>query len=409
MRTRKRLSVVAFLFFFVLCAGYGNAEILSEALTISPFLGNYHFEGNQDIEDRMTFGLGIGYNIDKNWAVEAVGNMVSTETDPGAADIDVRLLKMEGLYHFTSGNHPDLVPYLGAGLGGFNFSPDEWSGDAGMFVNYGGGVKYFFNDTVGLRGDIRHIISFNDQYNNLMYTVGLVFQMGGRKKSVEKTVIEPVPVKVEEPVQEPVSTTAAVRDSDGDGIADDADKCEKTPKGVKVDAWGCPLDQDGDGVADFLDKCPNTPVGAPVDPNGCPLDTDADGVADYLDKCENTPAGASVDSRGCWVIQGIQFVSGKSDITPEFYPVLDQVLSVLRNEPDLKVEIQGYTDSKGALALNQRLSEDRATRIMQYFIDNGVDARNLSAKGFGPSNPAATNDTPEGRAQNRRVELKPVW
>jgi len=173
--------------------------------------------------------------------------------------------------------------------------------------------------------------------------------------------------------------------------------------------FGQKSDADGDGIADRLDKCPDTPAGVVVDENGCPLDGDGDGVADYLDKCENTPAGASVDSRGCWVIQGIQFVSGKSDITPEFYPVLDQVMSVLRNEPDLKVEIQGYTDSKGSLALNQRLSEDRAKRIMQYFIDKGVDSRNLSATGFGPSNPAATNDTPEGRAQNRRVELKPVW
>ena len=88
-------------------------------------------------------------------------------------------------------------------------------------------------------------------------------------------------------------------DTDGDGIADYLDKCSDTPKGVKVDSYGCPLDTDGDGVADYLDKCPDTPSGVKIDSDGCPLDTDGDGVADYLDKCPDTPSGVKVDSDGC--------------------------------------------------------------------------------------------------------------
>lgn len=88
-------------------------------------------------------------------------------------------------------------------------------------------------------------------------------------------------------------------DSDGDGVADIDDKCPNTPKGVQVDATGCPVDSDKDGVADYLDKCPNTPAGVSVDDKGCPVDSDKDGVADYLDKCPNTPAGVSVDAKGC--------------------------------------------------------------------------------------------------------------
>ena len=90
-----------------------------------------------------------------------------------------------------------------------------------------------------------------------------------------------------------------IKDADGDGIADNKDKCPNTPKGVKVDAFGCPIDTDGDGVADYLDKCPDTPAGAAVDASGCPLDSDGDGVPDYLDKCPNTPAGVAVDAKGC--------------------------------------------------------------------------------------------------------------
>ncbi|MCH7827298.1 MAG: OmpA family protein, partial [Bacteroidetes bacterium] len=88
-------------------------------------------------------------------------------------------------------------------------------------------------------------------------------------------------------------------DTDGDGIVDSKDMCPNTPKGVKVDDFGCPLDKDGDGVADYLDKCPDTPKGVKVDSDGCPLDTDEDGVADYLDKCPDTPKGVKVDSDGC--------------------------------------------------------------------------------------------------------------
>jgi OOP family OmpA-OmpF porin len=88
-------------------------------------------------------------------------------------------------------------------------------------------------------------------------------------------------------------------DSDKDGVPDYLDKCPYTPAGVTVDQNGCPLDTDKDGVLDYLDKCPDTPPGVKVDQNGCPLDTDKDGVPDYLDKCPNTPPGVQVDQNGC--------------------------------------------------------------------------------------------------------------
>ena len=89
------------------------------------------------------------------------------------------------------------------------------------------------------------------------------------------------------------------RDSDHDGVPDAKDKCPNTPKGVAVDANGCPLDTDGDGVPDYLDKCPRTPPGVSVNADGCPLDADGDGVPDYLDKCPSTPRGVKVDANGC--------------------------------------------------------------------------------------------------------------
>ncbi len=203
-------------------------------------------------------------------------------------------------------------------------------------------------------------------------------------------------------------------DRDGDGVPDTWDKCPGTPRGVAVDARGCPRDSDGDGVYDYLDKCPNTPKGDPVDASGCtvvaaPLDSDGDGVYDHLDQCPGTPKGAKVDERGCWVIRGIQFETAKSIIRPVSYPVLDEVLVVLRENPSLRVEIDGHTDSTGSAAFNQTLSEQRAKAVLEYFVSKGISRGRLTAKGFGPRNPVASNATAEGRAKNRRVELKPIY
>lgn len=197
-------------------------------------------------------------------------------------------------------------------------------------------------------------------------------------------------------------------DSDGDGVYDDADRCPGTPRGISVDRTGCPLDSDGDGVYDYEDKCPKTPSGVSVDPRGCPLDTDGDGVYDYLDACRNTPAGAKVNQRGCWTLAGLRFDTGKSTIKPESYPILNEVVTVLKRNPDLKVRIEGHTDNVGKAAYNQGLSEDRAQTVEDYLLKVGIAQERLSSKGFGLTRPAASNETAKGRAQNRRVELTPV-
>ena len=197
-------------------------------------------------------------------------------------------------------------------------------------------------------------------------------------------------------------------DSDGDGVLDKFDQCPNTPQGVKVDAKGCPLDSDGDGVADYLDKCPNTPAGVTVDKKGCPLDSDGDGVSDIEDQCPGTPKGAKVNAQGCWILGGVVFDTGKSNIKANFYPELNAIATTMNINPGLKVEVQGHTDSVGRAASNMKLSENRAKAVMEYLVSKGIDAKRLSAKGLGEARPIATNDTPEGRAQNRRVELKPI-
>jgi OOP family OmpA-OmpF porin len=142
-------------------------------------------------------------------------------------------------------------------------------------------------------------------------------------------------------------------------------------------------------------------VAAPV----TELDSDGDGVPDSRDKCPNTPKGAKVDANGCWVLKGVYFDSDKAVIKDP--KVLDEVVVVLKANPKLNGEVRGYTDSTASAEYNQKLSEARAKAVRDYFIKQGIASERIRAKGFGETNPVASNDTVEGRAQNRRVELHP--
>jgi OmpA-OmpF porin, OOP family len=168
------------------------------------------------------------------------------------------------------------------------------------------------------------------------------------------------------------------------------------------------LDSDGDGVPDDKDKCPNTPRGVKVDAFGCPLDTDQDGVPDYLDKCPNTPKGATVDARGCWSYASVVlFDLNSAEVKSEAYPMLNDAVLIMKKNPDLKVRIDGYTDSTGTEAYNLDLSERRAEAVKDFFISRGIAPERITTKGFGIANPVASNKTKEGRAKNRRVEFTP--
>lgn len=179
-----------------------------------------------------------------------------------------------------------------------------------------------------------------------------------------------------------------------------------------------PQDSDRDGVTDQFDACPGTPRGARVDSSGCPLPTDADGdgVPDSDDACPNTLAGMRVDARGCLllfeegvttvVLEGVTFVSGGAELTPEARQVLERVAESLIADPTVRVEIAGHTDDTGYRPFNLSLSLSRAASVQRYLIERGVPEGRLVVKGYGPDEPIASNETPEGRAQNQRVELR---
>ena len=205
-----------------------------------------------------------------------------------------------------------------------------------------------------------------------------------------------------------VDANGCPADSDGDGVGDYRDACPATPTGVAVDSEGCPLDSDGDGVPDHRDTCPNTPKGAKVDSRGCAPDADMDGVADSIDQCPDTERGKSVDSKGCHItlsLTGLNFDTNSSALTATAKGRLAEAVRTLNQNPQMRVRVEGHTDSTGEESYNQFLSERRAKAVVQYLIDQGISANRLESRGYGEARPVAPNNTMQGRASNRRVDF----
>lgn len=388
---------------FLMTVTLAFAETNQGSFSLTPMIGGYVFEGDQDMKFDTTLGVGLGYGLTDDLSVEAVFNYIGTETETTNNDVDISLYHVDLLYHLNPFER--LEPFVAFGLGVIDMDADVGGSDADFMLNYGVGLKFFLSESFALRGDVRHIYAFSDgSDNNFSYTLGLSYLFGNKAKAAP--VAEPAPIQTPAPAPEP--TPVVAKDSDGDGVLDDHDRCPGTPAGVVVDETGCPKDSDGDGVYDYLDKCPDTPASVPVDPDGCPLDTDGDGVPDYRDKCPNTPKAATVNDRGCWIIEGLFFDTNKADIKPVFSPKLDALVDVLNNNALMKLEIAGHTDNIGTQSYNQVLSEKRAAAVMHYLVDKGIDQDRLVSKGYNFSKPVASNDTAEGRSKNRRVELKPL-
>jgi outer membrane protein OmpA-like peptidoglycan-associated protein len=199
-------------------------------------------------------------------------------------------------------------------------------------------------------------------------------------------------------------------DRDKDGITDKEDNCPDEA-GVKA-LGGCP-DRDSDGVADKMDACPD--LAGPVNKQGCP-DSDGDGVTDNVDKCPTVPGVASM--KGCPEIKeetkklfekaltGIQFETGSAKIKKTSFGILDQVVTVMKENPDYALDINGHTDDEGDDAKNLKLSKDRAASVEKYLEDKGVLNNHVQSAGFGETQPVGDNKSATGRAQNRRVEFK---
>jgi outer membrane protein OmpA-like peptidoglycan-associated protein len=445
---------------FALLLAFGASGVEAQqplTLTVGGYGSLTLFDDDTGLSDLPGPGLGgyVGLYLLPNLAVEGDLSYVWTSIAENDADVTYRPARVRLVYAIPASRN--FYPLIGAGytLGEYRQNLDVKEDVIEGMV----GFKTYFSDRWAFRTDLVADYTadgtreFNiDNHLEWSLRAGVSLDLGrgrfldddgdGVQNRDDQCPTTPLGVSVD--------AVGCRVDSDGDGVFDEDDQCPATPAGVRVDSRGCRVDSDGDGVFDEDDACPNTPAGAEVDRNGCPVDRDNDGVPDFRDDCLNTPAGDEVDARGCTVVRdsdgdgvpdaqdrcpntgagvqvdavgcpilfeaeateiildGVTFESSSATLTPNSRTVLDRVAQSLIGNPDVRVRVVGHTDSTGPLQLNIDLSQQRAESVVEYLQSRGVPAGQLEALGVGPEDPVATNDTPEGRRQNRRVELQRI-
>src|SRR6476620_7055481 len=308
-----------------------------------------------------------------------------------------------------------VIPYADLGLGA-----SVYKSYYGAFLPVGVGFRINFYDEAGINFNSQYRIPVSPETANyhFFHNIGIYGIIGPKKEAVKAV---------------PVIPAVVPKDSDGDGIIDDNDKCPNVPGAAKYD--GCPIpDSDKDGINDEEDRCPTVPglaryQGCPVPdtdkdgindeddkcPNqagvaryqGCPVpDTDGDGVNDEEDKCP-TEMGLP-ENFGCPALDARrrQFVLASAKLTKTAMAELDKGAKVLEKYPTVKISIEGHTDNTGSAAGNQKLSEQRAAAVKAYLVKKGISADRMVAVGYGQTQPIADNKTAAGRATNRRVDFK---
>ena len=365
----NRLMGVGLLAAAALAATSARAEEASEVMEMRPYVSgllSYVPQENDrgDLIGVPTRALNEGKGLQLS-AGKAINRWLGFEIaafghnftrDTAGSDMRDYGGKIDGLFFYS--RDPRFSPYFGLGVGGIQ-TDIKGTGNSSTdpFADVGLGFMKFFQiagQDLGIRGDVRYRRIFfgedafggdqQDDVGEAVIKVGFVVPLGAR------------------PVSEPPPAPAACTDSDGDSVCDTADLCPETPKGTPVDAKGCPAQK----------------AAAKDDPN---------------QKFED-----------------VHFAFDKSDLTDYAQVLLDRAAKVIqdlaKNYPGLKVDVAGHTDAVGTDGYNQGLSERRANVVKQYLQRKGVDGTRISVQAYGEAQPKASNETDEGRALNRRSEVR---
>lgn len=331
-----------------------STAALAEARPYGGLLGIYSFPDSTRLSDEGYGGrLFVGIPFSDYFATEVGG--FSTRSDrrtTGGTDG----YHGAGLDLVFSAGQKRVSPFLLVG-GGYHWDdiagPNEESG----FANAGGGLKFNLGGSrdAAIRLEGRRIAIFNDDLSpgrDRIYDtqIGLGFQMA--LTSAPEPVAEPPPPPPPPPPPAPAPQPEPPRDSDGDGVVDAKDACPNSMAGIRVDSRGCAIK--------------------------------AQVVA----------------------LRDVNFEFGKATLTADSRSVLDGIANSLKGQPTMEIRLEGHTDSVGSDATNLRLSKARAAAVRDYLVSRGVAANRLTSEGFGESRPVSDNGTDEGRAMNRRVELK---
>lgn len=445
----KPLKIAAVALFALATITNANAQDSDNPWGVSFGVNAVDIRGNRNLSDLAKDYLGT-----KDWDVSVSGSVTrylekGFSLQLGASINKVKTPYAEMKYYSVDANVKydvnNLVKLVFGGTTSY-FDPYVYLGGSYVYLggqkeamlNAGAGFNVWFNENIGLNIQTGAKHNFSGKVaDHFQHTFGVVYKFGG--KDTDKDGIYDKDDKCPEvpglaafngcpdtdadgiedskdscPKVAGLAALNGCPDADADGIADKDDMCP-TEKGTSANR-GCP-DADADGVVNKDDKCPN--VAGPAANGGCPWpDTDGDSVLDKDDKCINEAGVASnngcpapvISEAGIETIdlgaKSILFNSGRSTFRPQVSKDLDALVAVINQFPKATFAIGGYTDSTGSDKINAKISQNRADAAMNYFVEKGIDASRLTAKGHGSVNPIDSNKTRAGRANNRRVEIK---
>ena len=415
-----RPSALGISFFF---NDFSTAQRI-RSTSLSTVLSNKQWAKFKEMDPGIAVSFFRGLRDHIDFAATLAGSFVDYPIPDRPSTTNSFLLEADASFQFKLTSEAYLLqPYFSAGVGAHKYKVYY-----GAFVPVGVGLKLNLMDEASLFINSQYRIPVTDESGayHFFYNFGISGNISKKKEAPVKTVQIP-----------------QAKDTDGDGIIDDNDKCVDVPGVAKYE--GCPVpDTDKDGINDDNDKCPIVPGIAKYE--GCPIpDTDKDGVNDEEDKCpqeagvaryEGCPVpdadGDGVndeedkcpqveglkENQGCpaikeevinkvnYAAQNILFVTGKYILQAGSAKGLNEVAKILNENKDLKISIEGHTDNVGDAARNQTLSENRAKAVAAYFTSKGIDASRITVVGYGEDQPVAENNTADGRKKNRRVEMK---
>jgi OOP family OmpA-OmpF porin len=319
---------------------------------LAPGVQWMNFDNGTMLDNDWGFSAGLGFQMTERFSVELGTFDLDPDLQPDS-EIDLDHYRVDGIYDF--GNALGAwQPFVVAGLGNTKFD-----GDNDSILNIGAGLKLQLSDNVEWRTAIRRFQYLGRDLEDIDYGIdsALVFYFGrgNERRSSAPAVARSEPRPSTPPATTPRTTTPSepvVRDSDRDGVPDSGDACAETPMNYAVDDRGCPIPVDGTSRIELL----------------------------------------------------VNFDFDRSEVKPEYFSEIEEITDFMEQNPDVVIELEGHTDSRGSEQYNLGLSERRANAVRQVMVDRfGISAGRITARGFGESQPVASNETDAGRAQNRRV------
>lgn len=340
--------------------------------------GHYKFDDERRLDNATSLEAGLEIPMSEALSLEAWFSSFDADIENSSNELEGTRYNLGGLYHFSNDS---LRPFIALGLGHQEFedSSDDTHNESLAYA--GAGLKKYFDNNIVLRGEVLALKSFDHEVTDLGARIAIGYAFG---RTTTNTVVESNTEQAQpaEPMQKEVAQEEPKMEPKAEPVKQEVAKKVEAKPAPKPMAVVAPLDSDNDGVIDSLDKCDGTDKAFKVDETGCPI----------------------MLTEAVSINMNVKFPSNSSVISKDNFSEIQKVADFMKQFDETKVVVEGYSDDRGRAAYNKALSQRRADAVREILISHfKLDAKRVSAIGYGEESPIADNSTAAGRAENRRV------